>query len=144
MPHPADPSPSDQPARGFGPESSGSFSQEPYRHPTAGWGAAKSVAAVLLKRGEPIDGSLAMLRMNHPDRGFDCPGCAWPDDTGSLKLDLCENGIKHTSWEMTPKRADRQFFAKHTVSELSTWTDFALEDAGRLTEPMRYDAASDR
>jgi molybdopterin-dependent oxidoreductase alpha subunit len=144
MPHPADPSPSDQPARGFGPESSGSFSQEPYRHPTAGWGAAKSVAAVLLKRGEPIDGSLAMLRMNHPDRGFDCPGCAWPDDTGSLKLDLCENGIKHTSWEMTPKRADRQFFARHTVSELSTWTDFALEDAGRLTEPMRYDAASDR
>lgn len=44
---------------------------------------------------------------------------------------------------MTPKRADRAFFAAHTVAELETWSDFALEDAGRLTEPMVYDAATD-
>ena len=30
------------------------------------------------------------------------------------------------------------------MAELSGWSDFALEDAGRLTEPMRYDAASDK
>jgi molybdopterin-dependent oxidoreductase alpha subunit len=85
-----------------------------------------------------------MLTMNHESGGFDCPGCAWPDATDGLKLDICENGIKHVSWEMTPKRAGREFFAEHTVAELETWTDFALEDVGRLTEPMVYDAATDR
>lgn len=45
---------------------------------------------------------------------------------------------------MTRKRVDRRFFAEHTVSELSTWTDFHLEDQGRLAEPMSYDAATDR
>src|SRR4029077_10109875 len=32
----------------------------------------------------------------------------------------------------------------HTVNELMGWTDYALEAAGRLTEPMRYEAASDK
>ena len=54
--------------------------------------------------------------MNHEDGGFDCPGCAWPDDPKGLHLDICENGIKHVTWEMTRKRVDRDFFAAHTVS----------------------------
>jgi molybdopterin-dependent oxidoreductase alpha subunit len=37
-----------------------------------------------------------------------------------------------------------EFFAKHTVRELETWDDHQLEDAGRLTDPMRFDAASDK
>jgi anaerobic selenocysteine-containing dehydrogenase len=74
--------------------------------------------------------------MNHEDGGFDCPGCAWPDDRKGLHLDICENGIKHVTWEMTRKRVGRAFFAAHTVTELSGWTDFALEDQGRLTEPV--------
>ena len=41
------------------------------------------------------------------------------------------------------ERVGPEFFAAHTVTELTTWTDFALEDAGRLTEPLPYDAASD-
>ena len=88
-----------------------------------------------------VAGTRAIQRMNHENGGFDCPGCAWPDDTKGLHLDICENGIKHVTWEMTRKRVDREFFAGHTVSELSGWTDFALEDQGRLTEPMVYDAA---
>ena len=144
MTHPADPTPPDRPARGFGPESAGGFSHEPYDRPTAGWGAARSVAAVLLKGGQPLADARAILDMNHPERGFDCPGCAWPEDPEAPRLDLCENGIKHAAWELTSKRVDREFFARHTVAELSAWTDFALEDAGRLVEPMRYDAASDR
>jgi anaerobic selenocysteine-containing dehydrogenase len=36
------------------------------------------------------------------------------------------------------------FFAAHTVTDLMRWSDFALEDVGRLTEPMRYDLASDK
>jgi anaerobic selenocysteine-containing dehydrogenase len=40
-------------------------------------------------------------------------------------------------------RVDGDVFAAYTVSELSEWSAFALEDQGRLTEPMVY-AASDR
>nr|WP_209439578.1 FdhF/YdeP family oxidoreductase [Kitasatospora phosalacinea] len=127
-----------------GAEPSAPPSFEPYRHPAAGWGAAKSVTKVLAATGEWVDGPRAVLKMNHEDGGFDCPGCAWPDDNKGLHLDICENGIKHVTWEMTGKRAGREFFAAHTVSELSTWSDFALEDRGRLTEPMVYDPESDR
>ena len=129
---------------GYGPVAKGDWSRKPYHHPAAGWGAAKSVGMVLLREREPIAGSEAMLIMNHGRSGFDCPGCAWPDDLGNLRLDICENGVKHVTWEMTHKRVDRGFFAAHTVAELSTWTDFDLEDHGRLTEPMSYDPASDR
>jgi molybdopterin-dependent oxidoreductase alpha subunit len=82
--------------------------------------------------------------MNHENGGFDCPGCAWPDDRHGLHLDICENGIKHVTWEMTRKKVDRSFFAAHTVAELCGWTDYALEDQGRLTEPMSYDPVSDK
>ncbi|MFJ2862481.1 FdhF/YdeP family oxidoreductase [Kitasatospora sp. NPDC087314] len=116
---------------------------EPYHHPAAGWGAAKSVTRFLVREGAYVDGPRAIMRMNHENGGFDCPGCAWPDDTKGLHLDICENGIKHVTWEMTRKRVGREFFAAHSVTELSEWSDFALEDQGRLTEPMVYDAASD-
>ncbi|MFJ2192220.1 FdhF/YdeP family oxidoreductase [Kitasatospora sp. NPDC087861] len=115
----------------------------PYHHPAAGWGAAKSVTRFLVREGAYVDGPRAIMRMNHENDGFDCPGCAWPDDTKGLHLDICENGIKHVTWEMTRKRVGREFFATHSVTELSEWSDFALEDQGRLTEPMVYDAASD-
>ncbi|OLP02749.1 formate dehydrogenase [Mycolicibacterium porcinum] len=115
----------------------------PYHHPAAGWGAAKSVTKFLIREREPIDGPRAIMKMNHEDGGFDCPGCAWPDDMKGLKLDICENGIKHVTWEMTHKRCGPEFFAQHTVSELATWSDFALEDQGRLTEPMVYNAETD-
>ncbi|MGW1737677.1 FdhF/YdeP family oxidoreductase [Nocardia sp. NPDC001965] len=116
----------------------------PYDHPAAGWGAAKSVAGVLAREKEGIAGPRAIRKMNHEDGGFDCPGCAWPDDMKGLHLDICENGIKHVTWEMTHKRVGREFFAAHTVSELSEWTENRLEDQGRLTEPMTYDPATDR
>ncbi|MFE2866713.1 FdhF/YdeP family oxidoreductase [Embleya sp. NPDC059259] len=115
----------------------------PYRHPAAGWGAARSVTRLLLGERAVVDGSRAIMRMNHENGGFDCPGCAWPDDTKGLHLDICENGIKHVTWEMTRKRVGREFFAAHTVTELAGWSDFALENQGRLTEPMVYDPESD-
>jgi molybdopterin-dependent oxidoreductase alpha subunit len=132
-----------RPAVGRGPNAGGEFSQEDYHHPSAGWGAARSVAKVLAQSREVVAGTRAIQLMNHENGGFDCPGCAWPDDTKGLHLDICENGIKHVTWEMTRKRVDRDFFARHTVTELSAWTDFALEDQGRLTEPMAYDVESD-
>ncbi|WP_051063537.1 FdhF/YdeP family oxidoreductase [Nocardiopsis halophila] len=131
------------PATGRGP-GGGEPSLKPYDHPTAGWGAALSVGKVLARTREPVEGPRATLLMNHENKGFDCPGCAWPDDRKGLHLDICENGIKHVTWEMTPKRAGKAFFAEHTVSELETWTDFALEDQGRLVGPLVYNPGSDR
>ena len=128
---------------GFGPLTDGKWSQKDYHHPAAGWGASISVMKVLGRERELIRGSKAMFTMNHANTGYDCPGCAWPDDPKGIKLDICENGIKHVTWEMTPKRVERDFFAKHSVTELSKWTDFDLEDQGRLTEPMVYDAKTD-
>jgi anaerobic selenocysteine-containing dehydrogenase len=61
-----------------------------------------------------------------------------------LHLDICENGVKHATWQLTRERAGRDFFAAHTASELAGWSDYELEAAGRLSEPVRYDAASDR
>ncbi|MEU8399222.1 FdhF/YdeP family oxidoreductase [Nonomuraea sp. NPDC048892] len=131
-----------EPALGRGPAPDG-YSRHDYHHPAAGWGASRSVAHVLRRAGEPVEGLRAMLVMNHEDGGFDCPGCAWPDDPSGLRLDICENGIKHATWELAPAKADRDFFAAHTVSELSQWNDHDLEAVGRLAEPMSYDPGSD-
>jgi molybdopterin-dependent oxidoreductase alpha subunit len=130
------------PALGRGPVP-GKYSRHDYHHPAAGWGAANSVGHVLERAGEPLEGVRALFVMNHEDGGFDCPGCAWPDDPSGLRLDICENGTKHVTWELAPAKADREFFAAHTVEELTGWSDYDLEAVGRLAEPMSYDSASD-
>ena len=108
-----------------------------------GWGALKSCGKHLLGSRAPFSGARAMLSANQPD-GFDCPGCAWGDPEHGSSFEFCENGVKAVSWEATDKRTPPKFFARHTVSELRGWTDYALELEGRLTHPMRYDAGSDR
>ncbi|HWX95443.1 MAG TPA: molybdopterin-dependent oxidoreductase, partial [Solirubrobacteraceae bacterium] len=99
---------------------------------------------MLERAGEPLEGFRALFVMNHEDGGFDCPGCAWPDDPTGLHLDICENGVKHVTWELARKQVDREFFAARTVRELAEWNDHDLEAAGRLAEPMSYNATSDR
>jgi molybdopterin-dependent oxidoreductase alpha subunit len=59
-------------------------------------------------------------------------------------FEFCENGAKATAWEITDRRCSLEFFAAHTVAELEGWSDYALEEAGRLTHPLRWDAASDK
>src|ERR1700690_1817260 len=131
-------------AHGEGPNEGKELSQAPYTHTTGSWGASFSVAKVLIENGAPINGTRALFVMNHENGGFDCPGCAWPDDPSGLRLDVCENGMKHVTWELTRKQVGAEFFAAHTVSALATWSDHDLEAAGRLAEPMSYDPASDR
>lgn len=97
---------------GYGKPTEQPWSQHDYHHPAAGWGAAVSVGRVLISEREVIKGARATLTMNQEDGGFDCPGCAWPDTKG-LKLDICGNGIKHVTWEMTGKKVGRDFFARH-------------------------------
>ncbi|MBY5737404.1 FdhF/YdeP family oxidoreductase [Rhizobium leguminosarum] len=108
-----------------------------------GWGALKSCGKQLLQSGMPISGARTMLKANQPD-GFDCPGCAWGDPEHGSSFEFCENGVKAVAWEATEKRATPAFFAEKTVSQLRQLTDYELELNGRLTHPMRYDAASDR
>jgi len=108
-----------------------------------GWGALKSCGKHLLGSRAPLSGARALLSANQPD-GFDCPGCAWGDPAHGSSFEFCENGVKAVSWEATDRRAPPRFFAKHTVTELRGWTDYALENEGRLTQPMRYDATLDR
>ncbi|MCF3535438.1 FdhF/YdeP family oxidoreductase [Stenotrophomonas maltophilia] len=115
---------------------------KPYNQPAGGWGAAGATAKVLLQQSVIGKGSKALLAMNQPG-GFKCPSCAFPDADERKKLEFCENGAKALAWEATQFRAGRELFARHTVTELMAQTDYWLEMQGRLTEPMRYDAATD-
>ncbi|MDM0056265.1 FdhF/YdeP family oxidoreductase [Variovorax fucosicus] len=114
-----------------------------YKGPAGGWGALRSVTNALLRQDIPVKGAKTLLSANQPD-GFDCPGCAWPDRNHASSFEFCENGVKAVAAEATARRADPALFAKHTVAELMAKSDFWLEDQGRLTHPMVYDAASDK
>jgi molybdopterin-dependent oxidoreductase alpha subunit len=133
-----------EPALGRGPATGNDYSRHEYDHPAAGWGAARSVSQVLERAGEPVEGFRALFVMNQENGGFDCPGCAWPDDPDGLHLDICENGVKHVTWELAPPKADREFFALHKVSELARWSDYDLEAVGRLAEPLSYNPETDK
>ncbi|ASG67165.1 formate dehydrogenase subunit alpha [Francisella halioticida] len=119
-------------------------SHKDYKGATGSWGASFSVGNTILKAREPVNAVKAIFKMNHGTKGFDCPGCAWPDDQTGLKMDICENGIKHATWEMTKSRCDPNFFEEHTVSELREWSCYDLEKSGRLTHPMQYNSETDR
>lgn len=116
---------------------------ESYTHPAGGWDALKSVAKNLQHQETFEKGSITLLEVNQP-KGFDCPGCAWPEDKTKKLFNFCENGAKAVAFETTSKRVTPHFFAEHTVSWLAKQSDFYLEDLGRLTDPMRYDAKTDK
>src|SRR6201995_4430830 len=114
-----------------------------YDKPAGGWGALKALGEHLVEQRVAVKGAITLSHMNQPD-GFDCPGCAWPDPKHTSSFEFCENGVKAVTWEATAKRTTPAFFAAHTVSELWNWSDFDLENEGRLTHPMVYDHATDR
>jgi len=114
-----------------------------YKGPAGGWGALKSSARQLVQHGIAAKGVKTMLSANQPD-GFDCPGCAWPDRDHASTFEFCENGVKAVAAEATSRRATPDVLGAHTVSWFAEQSDFFLEDMGRITHPMVYDAASDR
>ena len=114
----------------------------PYDNPAGGWDALKATAAAVYDQMQVAKAPLLLLRTNKPD-GFDCPGCAWPDKAHTSTFQFCENGAKAVTWEATKKRVPPEFFAAHTVTELRGWSDYELENEGRITHPMAYDATSD-
>ncbi len=114
-----------------------------YSGPAGGWGALNSVKNTLLHQNIALKGAKTLLSANQPD-GFDCPGCAWPDRNHASTFEFCENGVKAVAAEATARRAGPELFDRYTVRELATHSDYWLEDQGRLTHPMVYDAASDK
>ncbi|MFE3617957.1 molybdopterin-dependent oxidoreductase, partial [Streptomyces anulatus] len=88
-----------------------------------------------LSQNSPVRTALTLLNINQT-KGFDCPGCAWPEPKHRVMNEYCENGAKHINDEATTRRVTRQFFAEHPVTELDTMSDYWLNQQGRLTEPM--------
>ncbi|MNU79983.1 putative formate dehydrogenase [compost metagenome] len=113
-----------------------------YDAPAGGWGALRATAKAISEQMAAPEAAITLFRTNKPE-GFDCPGCAWPDRQHTSTFQFCENGAKAVTWEATKKRVTPEFFASNTVSSLWEWTDYQLEDQGRLTNPMAYNAEKD-
>ncbi len=114
-----------------------------YDGAAGGWGSLRGIVETLT-REMPVPGVLDTLRHQNKAGGFMCVSCAWGKPKHPHAFEFCENGAKATLWELTTHRCTPDFFASHTVSELRAWSDHDLEQQGRLTHPMRYDARLDR
>jgi molybdopterin-dependent oxidoreductase alpha subunit len=79
--------------------------------------------------------ALTLLRVNQKG-GFDCPGCAWPENSERSHAEFCENGAKAVAEEATLRRVTPAFFAEHPVTELAARSGYWLGQQGRLTVPM--------
>ncbi|MEU3309276.1 FdhF/YdeP family oxidoreductase [Nocardiopsis sp. NPDC006832] len=77
----------------------------------------------------------AMLAVNQK-RGFDCPGCAWPDPDKRHTAEFCENGAKAVAEEATRREVGADFFARNPVGELARRSGYWLGQQGRLTGPV--------
>ncbi len=82
-------------------------------------------------------GLKVLLNLNQKG-GIDCPGCAWPDpdDERSKIAEYCENGAKAIAEEATSKKLNPPFFAKNSVLDLSSLSDFEIGKKGRIAQPM--------
>ncbi|MFC4722063.1 FdhF/YdeP family oxidoreductase [Geojedonia litorea] len=110
---------------------------------SAGLDAIKSSVHQVSKYMKPLDAVKLAFKINQKG-GFDCPGCAWPDpdDERSSLGEYCENGIKAIAEEAQKNLIDSDFFKKHSVSQLSSWTDFEIGKSGRLSRPMYLPAGA--
>lgn len=118
----------------------------PHAHgPTGGWGSMKGMARVF-GEASPSPAVLKSLGRQNKPKGVMCVSCAWPKPANYSAFEFCENGAKATIWELTSARCTPEFWDEdsHTVTALRGWKDHDLEMTGRLTHPLRYDAATDR
>lgn len=78
--------------------------------------------------------TLARVNQRH---GFDCPGCAWPEPSGRRRpAEFCENGAKAVAEEATLRTVTPEFFAAHSIADLTDKSGYWLGQQGRLTQPM--------
>jgi molybdopterin-dependent oxidoreductase alpha subunit len=105
-----------------------------------GVGAMVSTVKHLHRDSGILRGSKALLSMNQP-KGFDCPGCAWPEPSAENRprLEFCENGAKAIAEETTTARATPEVFAGLSIEQMRALSDFELGQLGRITHPMMLD-----
>ena len=102
---------------------------------------AAGVKAVMvsLRRGLESMGAVrtaaALARLNQR-HGFDCPGCAWPEEHGGRKLaEFCENGAKAVAEEATKRVVTPEFFARHSIADLDGTARVLAVPAGPAHPP---------
>ncbi|MFJ8583209.1 FdhF/YdeP family oxidoreductase [Streptomyces sp. NPDC093595] len=84
-----------------------------------------------------------LLKVNQKD-GFDCPGCAWPEEDKRHVAEFCENGAKAVAEEATLRRVTPEFFAAHPVADLAGRSGYWLGQQGRITHPVLLEEGADR
>ncbi len=101
----------------------------------AGWVAIEGTLKNTLGKMGVVRGGRALLKLNQKG-GIDCQSCAWPDPEKRSFAEFCESGARAMADEGTTKRITAEFFASHSIAELSVRDDHWLNDQGRLTEPV--------
>jgi molybdopterin-dependent oxidoreductase alpha subunit len=117
-------------------EAPGKLRQNPPKRKAAGMPAVIKSMQLIFEKAGPIRGIHGLLVLNQHD-GIDCMSCAWPEPDGKRRVaEFCENGAKALAHEMDKRKCGPEFFAQHSVAELSQMSDYWLEQQGRLTHPM--------
>jgi len=114
-----------------------------YNGPAGGYGSLRSLARILSQEEVAQRAATTLNKQNKAD-GYMCVSCSWGKPVEPHRFEYCENGAKATAWETTKRRAKPRFFATHTLTELEGWPDHNLEEAGRLTTPLRWNPSSGR
>src|SRR2546423_11148141 len=118
------------------PEESAPPDVKPVSKVAGGMTAAITAAKFAFSKMGIVRGTRTLLQLNQK-QGIDCPGCAWPEPDGERShFEFCEEGAKHVADEATRKRITPEFFAQHSLKELSEQSDLWLNQQGRLTQPM--------
>ncbi|GGB65734.1 hypothetical protein N798_07940 [Knoellia flava TL1] len=110
---------------------------EERRTTAAGVPAVARALQMSVEQMGTVRSARTLLRLNQ-DKGFDCPGCAWPDPAPGERhvAEFCENGAKAVAEEATLRRVGPDFFAEHSIDSLRERSDHWLGQQGRLTTPM--------
>ena len=95
---------------------------------------ARSMRHLFAQMG-PVRGTRVLRQLNQK-RGFDCPGCAWPEGAERRHAEFCENGVKAVAEEATERRIDSSFWQQHSLQDLAGRSGYWLGQQGRLVEPV--------
>ncbi|MGH3662370.1 MAG: FdhF/YdeP family oxidoreductase, partial [Micromonosporaceae bacterium] len=121
---------------------------EPELHmrPPKSYAAGAPALAATLKSARREMGwrrTYTTLRMLNQKRGYDCPGCAWPEPGKRHLAEFCESGAKAVADEATRKTVAPEFFEKHSLAELADKPGRWLNQQGRLVSPVFKDSGDE-
>ena len=106
------------------------------KHKAAGLPAVLRATQYVWEKAGVVRGTYALSFLNQKG-GIDCNELRSPDPDGDRSFaEFCENGAKAIGHEADTRKCGPEFFAAHSVAELSTRSDYWLEQQGRLTHPM--------